>query len=531
MGENEDVLKIIKNQKLECRVLVSSRPQSTFGIEEYFPTVVRVEGFTEKEARKFVSNFFSDESKIEQIMKFRPSDSREDFPVHKYPILLSILCFLVDRQEVDLSDTNITMGDLYFKMVECLYKTYTVKKGMPYKESDLIKVMRSVGKLALHTLLSSNPLLQRSQVLETAGDFALEYGFFAVEKDFTHHNADISVTYAHRSLEEFFGSFGFLQALDDGKSVDDILGSDCKKPIFMVNPLVLRFCLWLLTTTTEFFSSQRIVYDKLVTYAAQRIDFYMLNTDIVSEIYPAMNIIEAVYDKDTLKLEFFKQVFEKCEQVRVIHARVTEIIGRDEVKVKGIVELISHKMSLLSIGENSLPSSLPAVNSSALTVSIKCRDSVSCELISKTLQTNSDVLKREPLVYARVHSEHSQDLKTLVQKHIKELHVVSSSFATLSVSGEFPFCPHFTHFTAEVCQISDSVPEAFMKAVKEGKFPCLRRIELNDCTMNDCEWPEVPEFSWNSNTVKMCDSSQIHKPLLKLTRVDSQQCITGTFIC
>ena len=56
--------------------------------------------------------------------------------------------------------------------------------------------------------------------------------FFAGHEDFrlcTDPTADISVTYAHRSIEEFFGSFGFLQALDDEKSVEDILGSDCEK--------------------------------------------------------------------------------------------------------------------------------------------------------------------------------------------------------------------------------------------------------------------------------------------------------------
>ena len=92
--------------------------------------------------------------------------------------------------------------------------------------------------------------------------------FFAVDKEFTDSTADTYVTYVHRSIEEFFGSFEFLQALDDGKSIDEILGSDCEEPIFMVNPLVMKFCLWLLTTR-EFFSSPRIVYDKLVTYAAK----------------------------------------------------------------------------------------------------------------------------------------------------------------------------------------------------------------------------------------------------------------------
>ena len=524
LGQNDDVIKIIKNQKLlDCRIVVSSRPHSVKEVEQHFPTIIRVEGFKRRQAKMFVSSFFGDQNIITQILQFKPSDSRENFPVHKCPILLSFLCLLVKEKKIDLLDKKLTVGDLYLRMVQCLYKKFTNRKGIGFVESVFVQVMKSVGIIALRTLLSKNPLLQKSEVLGIVGEFAFEYGFFAGHEDFklcTDPTADISVTYAHRSLEEFFGSFGFLQDLDDGKSVDEILGSYCGKPIFMVNPLVMKFCLWLLTTT-EFFSSRRIVYDKLAAYAAQRIDYRMLNTKIVADIYPAMDIGEAVSDRDTLKLEFFKHVFEKCEQIRVMHA------GTDEVK--GIMELISHsllsKLSLLAIGKHFLPGSVPDVNSSALTVSIECRDSVSCELISKTLQTNSDVLKRDPLVYARVDSEHSQDLKTLVEKHIKKLHVSNSDFTrshpkvTLSVSGEFPFCPHLAHFTAQNYQISNSVPAAFLKAVKEGKFPSLRRIELKSCTMNDCEWPEVPEFSCDLRGLTVSEASQMQKLLLKLTEL------------
>ena len=79
----------------------------------------------------------------------------------------------------------------------------------------------------------------------------------------TDPTADIYVTYAHRSLEEFFGSFGFLQALDDGKSIDDILGSECKEPIFMTNPLVLKFCLWLLSCQDLSFTHKTPSYGKM----------------------------------------------------------------------------------------------------------------------------------------------------------------------------------------------------------------------------------------------------------------------------
>ena len=89
----------------------------------------------------------------------------------------------------------------------------------------------------------------------------------------------------------------------------------------------------------------------------------------------------------------------------------------------------------------------------------------------------------------------------------------------LLAPGEFPFCPQFTHFTADNLEMDRSVPSAFLKAAKDGKFPSLRRIELNEYTMNDCEWPQVPEFSCHLHTATMSDSSQIQKLLSKLTEL------------
>ena len=369
--------------------------------------------------------------------------------------------------------------------------------------------------------------MQRSEVEGIVGTNAFQYGFFTGHEDFglcTDPTADICVTYAHRSIEEFFGSLGFLQALDDGQSVDEILGSDCEKLIFMVNPLVFQFCLWL---RAEFFGSRRIVYDKLAACVAQQIDVHVLDIDNVDEMFPAMGIRKAVRDKDSLKLEFFKQVFEKCEQVRVFQIRRYKTrywtdnehlaLGTD---ILGVMGLISHnllnKLSLLSISEDFV---LHDLNSNAFTVSLELREYVSYEVISKILLTNSDVLERAPQVRAKIYWKDSLDLKILMQKHIKELHVSNSSRAPLSISGELPFSPHFTHFTVYGFHIDDSVPSTFMKAVKEGKLPNLRRIELNSCTMNDCEWPEVPEFSCKLWGMTMSDLSQMQGQLLKLTEL------------
>ena len=88
---------------------------------------------------------------------------------------------------------------------------------------------------------------------------------------------------------------------------------------------------------------------------------------------------------------------------------------------------------------------------------------------------------------------------------------------TLFASGEFPFCPQFTHFIAKDFHIDNSVPSAFIKAVKDGKLPNLRRIELYNCIINDFEWPEVLELSLRSNTG--FDTSQLQKLVLNLTEL------------
>ena len=485
-GKNEDVLKIIRNEKLlDCGLVVSSRPHSINEIKGYFPTIVRVDGFDEKDAERFASHFFTDKNKITQILQFKPSDSREDFPIYQCPILLSFLCCLVSENEIDLSDRNITIGSLYWRMVKCLYKKYTIRKGTSFTESGFAKIMKSVGKLALHTLISNNPLLQRNEVLRIAGEFAFEYGFFAGHEDFkpsSDPTADMCVTYVHRSIEEFFGSYGFIQALDDGKSIDEIFGS--------------------------------------VAYTAKRIDFGILDTNIIGQIYPAMNIQESLSDKDNLKVDFFKDVFERCEHVCGIHI-VHPPVCEAEVISRLLTPSLLNKLTTISIGESSLAWD---ISTDLFTILIDCANAESCHRDLNTLLTHDEVLRRNPQVCVRITSGGDLDLGTLIQKQKNHLDLVScDSNGTLFAFGGFPLCPHFSHFSALGFCIDESVPQAFMKAVKEGKLPNLQRIQLNDCVLSDLdlrytstsEWPEIAEFSFETRG----KWNLVRKLVLKLTEL------------
>ena len=533
LGQNQDVLKVIRNEKLvDCRIIVSSRPHSVNEVKQYFSTIIRVDGFTEKEASKFVSNFFKDLKDIVQILQFKPSDSRENFPVHKCPILLSILCFLVKEGEIDLLDRNLSIGDLYLRMVQCLYKKFTLRKGAEFKAIDFVNVMTSVGQLALQTLIKNNPLLQRSEVLRIVGDFAFEYGFFSGHEDFrlcTDPTADIYVTYAHRSIEDFFGSFGFIQALDEGKSIDNVLGSDCEKPIFMVNPLILNFCLWLLTM--EYFDYPEKNYDRLVSYAAKCIDCHTLDTQTVAHLFPAIDINNPDATNNRLVLEFLKDVFKKCVSVSVLHVNLRYVLVYNLLQSTKIDTILARFSSnildnliVLSIDEHLAPD----LNLDRSVFNILIRSETMRDLPDalQVLLKNYNLLKKNPHVYLAVDDIRSSprvDLEALMTKEIKQLRLFKSfSGRNLFSCSEFPYCLQFTHFTARDYMIDDSIPFAFMKAVKDGKFPNLRRIELISCTLNDCEWPEVPEFSFE--TGPKTDSSVVQKIFSQLTELTLHSC-------
>ena len=98
LGANQDVLKIIRGQKLlNCNIMVTSRLHSSRQIERYFPAIVRVEGFTRDKAEQFASKILTDQQKIDAVLRFNPTNFREDVPIYKCPILLSFV-FISERR-------------------------------------------------------------------------------------------------------------------------------------------------------------------------------------------------------------------------------------------------------------------------------------------------------------------------------------------------------------------------------------------------------------------------------------------------
>ena len=149
LGKNEDVLKILRGQKLlYTNIILSSRPQSTREIEKHFSEIVRVEGFTKSEAEKFAHKILSDRKKVSEVLKFNPLNLT-GFSLHYSPILLSIICLLVREEDINLVQERFEIGDLFLRMVRCLFQKFSIRNRTKFTISSFIQAMKSVGKLAL----------------------------------------------------------------------------------------------------------------------------------------------------------------------------------------------------------------------------------------------------------------------------------------------------------------------------------------------------------------------------------------------
>ena len=500
-GQNEDVLKIVKDAKwLYCNVVITSRPHSTKQIEEYCDTIVSVEGFTRSEAKKFASSMVPDQEKVKQILDFNPNRSREDQYLHTVPILLSFLCVLVREDDIDLSDSSINIGEIYFRMVICLYKKFTIRKEKRFDMTSLVEVLKSLGKLALETLFES-PLLQRSQVIKAVGEDAFDYGLLIGHEDFRlikDETADILVTFPHRSLQEFLGAFYFVFALNTETDIKDFSNAGNE---FMTNPLFHQFCMWLLNCRqlSEICPSwnRKRVYKLLTNQAAAQINRVKIDLKDTMNRFPAFLVDPK--DKNQKTSAMLSKILSKCDKVRHLGFDFKHPAGQifsslgpifrslrsiqiPEVKTNLEVEAridANYRMEIGSELRRLDESHINPDNDLNVIVHIEkyaCHTSV----LAATYKA-CEQWKRSPFVYINVPGEVNGqlELSELLNGRMKGLHL----FARWNVvyGQEIQYCPVLTHLSLHGLSFRKDGFKVLSDALHNSKFPQLSHLSLAKC--------------------------------------------------
>ena len=202
-----------------------------------------VQGFTQDCARKYAFRILQDDNQVQHILDFNPASSRWDNrSLFMVPILLSFMCFLAKKEDIiSLLSKSEQKGFIYYRMIRCLYVSFVEKRKSKFDQSDFIKAMKSVGKLAWETLMSGNPMFRKEEVIREVESDVFEWGLLIGDEDtesLSDETADILVTFAHQSIQEFFGAFYFILSLSEGESVESLLGGNRKKTNILDESLV-----------------------------------------------------------------------------------------------------------------------------------------------------------------------------------------------------------------------------------------------------------------------------------------------------
>ena len=185
--------------------------------------------------------------------------ARQHVLISSDPLLIVLLC-TVESNRTGLLE-NESHGNLsspYGIYVQtCKWRTRS------FDTLARLSFLKRIGKLALD-------ILRFGKVSTDADIPDVSCGFFVKSK------ASL-VSFAHSSFQIFFAALYFLLMLDDGSTVESLLGADCQRPVFMVNSMFLYFCLSPLAD--EHFLPMKNAQNigvRLQTYILERIDCVQL---------------------------------------------------------------------------------------------------------------------------------------------------------------------------------------------------------------------------------------------------------------
>ena len=436
-----------------------------------------MEGFTRSEAKKFAFAIVRDENAVEQILGFNPTGGKQEVVLHKCPILLSFMCILVREKAVDLTNKTMPMGEIYTRMIQCLYKKFTIRRGIRYDDGEFTRVVGLVGNLAWKTLLSGDPLFERSRVEKEVGKDVFDYGFLIGSEDMIHDlKADILITFAHRSIQEFFGAFGFVSLLNNRENSSLDLNS--REPILLMNPLFLHFCFWFMDgrCNREYFpgTDMKTACRHLHTYIHERIQSRVLHFRQIVSRFPAINVPGSVHSNDRINMNHFGQILKMLDSVQSVALRYDD-------PIVGILNHIKSTLTLIVVEDDSEESRhnlFPELlQSKGKNLNIVLSGKACTSRVIKCLLKRAARWERHPIVHL-FPIRQAVDISEILHKEMRELYVIGTQTKVIASSDRVP-CPFLTHISITgYVALYGNVMLDICKVAREGEISNLKSLNF-----------------------------------------------------
>ena len=195
----------------------------------------------------------------------------------------------------------------------------------------------------MHTLLTRDPLLQKSKVLSEVGMHAFDYGLLIGDEDFRLIRDETADQFYHISSPK--SPFFFVLSLAGGEPLECYLERNTEQHLFMLNPLFLKFCLWLLFDSQKYFTikNRKRVCLKLKRSILRKIShckYKRLNLPHILKQYSVLKVDDACIRNDKVGLKFFKEMLEPFHSVLFLITEYNETLDWIFATILSVLNLV-----------------------------------------------------------------------------------------------------------------------------------------------------------------------------------------------
>ena len=215
------ISKLVGRELPQCHFLLTAEPATAMKVQEYCDAQLSIVGFTEQDAREFISKYFEDQEHLakklfELLDKF---DNLRKEVVPGNPVYTALLCLLCK----DLNGVFPTsIAKLYIEVILCALRRFENVKGKSSSSEDLIEVYKDqlmrLGLIAFNYQCKGDSDLEEDELHFDIGDLP-EFGFISTQT--TNGTRRPRLWYG---FEKFFAGFYLASQIISGEiKLDSII--------------------------------------------------------------------------------------------------------------------------------------------------------------------------------------------------------------------------------------------------------------------------------------------------------------------
>ena len=485
-GSNDDVpitnlehsLFLFDNYYSDFSVIVTTGGPVTQNLKEIFQMVCEMRDLYPEELKPFLSGTFKNVSDVKPVPNF-DIDISDMFNSSNgiNPMIAMFLCFLRENNQLDADyfiqrNHQFSVWEIFLKLVMTLTnRNFTA--------------LKSIGEYAFgHFVKKTSP--------KTCPNLTHYHDLGLLIAD----SSDGSFNFPHSTVRLFFGTLYFILMLDEGKSVESLVGPDSEQPVFLMNSLFLYFCLGLLSDQNQLpLSRKEQIYQDLKGYVLRFVDYVQVDLDDVRTVFPALGYCFGDKTQNQIGSKYINDVFSACQNIKVLvhspdfvtdqilQSMLSSLPNLNSVLLLNNKELIHNEVSnehdFWYLGEKAYGGeSEPMLNVVFQNQSADCAEDLLLSLREHKRKLNvrfNHCHMSKPII----------ELGSFTKANVKQLHFYHSIYASqflLCAGNDLVIaCPQLTHLTFNEIEIEEEVLSSLSKSVHGEHLPNLKYLSFRGC--------------------------------------------------